>query len=227
MKPDQIPQLIKRISYADPRILPAEEEELIVMTALWASVLADVDHDFALHAVGRHYAQSPFTIRPSDIAILWHARVKDLAERHVDPVPAASPDNEAAYRAELGATRQAAASNVIPIRGPRAALGPGMPEVAASSYAIEDIHAIRIEGDIKRMYRDEIAKSAAENDRRKALVLKHDDLAKRLTEPPVGFARPDCWTGFVPMEHNAAGLNRSPIRQALAALVAEAERRAS
>lgn len=225
MTPDQIPQLIKQISYADPRILPVEEDELIAMAGLWAIVLAEVDYAFALNAAGQHYANSPFTVRPSDIAEQWRTRTHDLSGRHVDPLPAADPDDPWAYNAELRATRKAAAGNVVPFQSPRRALGPGGTERAVLAYEPEDLGAMRLEGDLKRMWAGVGPRAKDENARRKALVLKHEDLAKKLTEPPIGLARADCWTGFVPQEHNGAGLNRSPIRIALAQLVTAAELR--
>ena len=53
MNPRDIPQLLKQVSYADPRLLPEDERELASLAALWATVLADVPADFAMHAVGQ------------------------------------------------------------------------------------------------------------------------------------------------------------------------------
>ncbi|MFE1264431.1 hypothetical protein ACFW5X_28375 [Streptomyces albogriseolus] len=93
MTPDQIPQLLKQVSYADPRLLPEDRKELTGLAALWAGVLADVPAEFAMHAVGQHYAQSPFPIKPSDIASRWQAVVRDRMNRHSGTFePAAHPD---------------------------------------------------------------------------------------------------------------------------------------
>lgn len=33
---------------------------------------------------------------------------------------------------------------------------------------------------------------------RRDLVLRHPDIARRLTEPPIGYRRPEDWTGWIP-----------------------------
>ncbi|MFJ9644987.1 hypothetical protein [Streptomyces sp. NPDC101206] len=112
MTPDQIPQLLKQVSYADPRVLPDDEREVVGLAALWADVLADVPAQFAMRAVGRHYAKSPFPIRPSDIAEQWRAVVHDRMSRHTDTLepthhPALDPDDIAGFQATLRAERHA------------------------------------------------------------------------------------------------------------------------
>ena len=68
---------------------------------------------------------------------------------------------------------------------------------------------------------------ATRNKHRRAAVLAHPDLAAKLTEQPLNFARPDQWTGFIPPATTADhAINPSPVRAALVAIVAEAERRA-
>lgn len=57
----------------------------------------------------------------------------------------------------------------------------------------------------------------------RAVVLRHPDLAARLCEPPLDYARPDQWTGYVPPALCSGTINDSPRRQALLALVSEAE----
>jgi hypothetical protein len=222
MNPDQIGPFLERVSLTDPRILPDDKAEALAATALWAVTLADVDPGFAIDAVAQHYSQSPYLVKPSDIAAQWRTHVRNRAERYVDPLPAADPDDVAAYNAELLAGRRSGAHST-----PRAALGPGMPHVAALSYEEEDLGEMRMQGDLARMWKGVSAQAKAENDRRKRLVLAHPDLAAKLTEAPIGFARPDCWSGYVAMEIGINGINRSPIRRALAALLAEAERRAA
>lgn len=225
MTPDQLPAFLKQVSLADPRLLPGDKAEAMAMAALWSVALADVDLEFALNAVGRHYAKSPFQVKPADVADQWRNHVKDRAQRYVDPVPTADPDDPIAYNAELLATRQAAVQTGH-IPRPRTAIGPGAPEIAALAYEEEDLSAMRLEGDLKRMWEGVGGQAHAENKRRRGLVLAYEDLAERLAKAPINI-RPDCWTGFVPQELGAGGLNRSPIRRALAELVAEAERRAA
>jgi hypothetical protein len=219
MTPEHVGPFLKQIALTDPRILPTDTEEAIAAIALWAVSLADVDDHFALNAVARHYADSPYLIKPSDIAGQWRAHVRDRASRYVDPLPIADPDNPTAYNAELAAGRRSGTTNT-----PSAALGPGMPTVAALAYEPEDLGAMRLEGDLKRMWTGVGKQAKAENDRRKRLVLAHPDLAERLGQAPINI-RLDCWSGFVPQELGVNGINRSPVRRALAALVEEAERR--
>jgi hypothetical protein len=90
----------------------------------------------------------------------------------------------------------------------------------------EDIRLLRQQGDLGQTLRELVKQAAAADQSRKALVLRHEDLAERLTRPPIGFARPDCWTGYLAPELLPSGdRNTSPIRAALVAIVAEAERR--
>lgn len=112
MTPDQIPLLLKQVSYADPRVLPDDEREVIGMAALWAEVLKDVPADYAIKAVGAHYAVSPFPIKPSDISTRWHALVRDRMDRHngtFEPVahPELDPDDIPGFQRALLAERQA------------------------------------------------------------------------------------------------------------------------
>lgn len=94
------------------------------------------------------------------------------------------------------------------------------------SPAEEDIRALRQQNDLKA-FMDEARRAARdENDRRRRLVLAHEDLAKRLTEPPLAHSAPERWTGFVPPATCAGAINTSPVRAQLVAIVAEAERRA-
>lgn len=226
MTPDQIGPFLRRVAVTDPRILPTDEEEAFAATALWAVALIDVDYGFALNAVAQHYGKSPFLVKPSDVVERWRAQARDKAERHIDPLPAADPDDPVAYAAELRASRQAAAAGTGPQQSARAALGPGRYEIAANSYQEDDLSAMRMEGDLKRMWSGSGERGKAEMARCKALVLAHEDLAARLAQPPINI-RPDAWTGFIPMEQGGNGLNRSPVRRALAEILAEAERRAA
>ncbi|MGW7435672.1 zinc finger domain-containing protein [Streptomyces sp. NPDC054849] len=112
MNPEQIPQLLKQVSYADPRILPEDRQELQGLAALWAGVLADVPAEFAMWAVGQHYAESPFPIKPSDIAGRWRAHVRDRMNRHtgtLEPTryPELDPDDVAGFMRTLRTERHA------------------------------------------------------------------------------------------------------------------------
>lgn len=90
-----------------------------------------------------------------------------------------------------------------------------------------DIHEIRQQGDLRTYLRDLQAEARATNARQRALVLAQPDLAAQLLEPPTALERADQWTGYIPGNHWDGRPNRSPVREQLAALVAEAERRAN
>lgn len=137
MIPEQIPQLLKQVSYADPRVLPEDPKEVAGLAALWASVLADVPAQFAMQAVGIHYARSPYPIKPSDISTRWQAVVRDRMNRDVDPAPPVDPDNETAYRHALAAHRRAVATGQqAPVDHKMLTSGPAAEEVERRMAAL-------------------------------------------------------------------------------------------
>lgn len=69
-----------------------------------------------------------------------------------------------------------------------------------------------------RYEREEIA---ARRDR----VLAHPDLAEKLTQRPIDYAKPEQWNGYIPPDSHDGRHNRSPRREALPALVDEARAR--
>lgn len=91
-----------------------------------------------------------------------------------------------------------------------------------------------------RMWRAAAEASRIESQARRARVLAHPDLAKRLTEPPLSYTDPARWNGWIPprtlpedscggcssggrcTRDHAARLNDSPFRKALVAIAAEA-----
>lgn len=86
-----------------------------------------------------------------------------------------------------------------------------------------------IPGDVKLMR--ELAVRAARhgvefdvttNAERRRAVLAHPDLAERLCEDPLGYARPDQWTGFIPPAMWNQQPNTSPRRKALVEIYEEA-----
>jgi hypothetical protein len=134
---DQIPQLLKQVSYADPRLLPSDPKEVMALAALWATVLTDVPADFAINAVGEHYATSPFPIKPSDIADRWNTSVRDRMSRDngtFEPGdhPNLDPDDVIGYLAALRGQRQAVAQGFQPPNTVKAiTAGPAADEVTA------------------------------------------------------------------------------------------------
>lgn len=69
------------------------------------------------------------------------------------------------------------------------------------------------------------AASAEETAARKARVLQHPDLREGLTEPPLSYARPEQWNGWIAPATFNGERNDSPRREALVLLAAEALRR--
>ena len=64
------------------------------------------------------------------------------------------------------------------------------------------------------------------------LINRYRDIAAKLCEPPLSYARPDQWHGYIPPAYDAeteggvTRLNTSPRRAALLALLEEAAERA-
>lgn len=59
---------------------------------------------------------------------------------------------------------------------------------------------------------------------RRELVLRHPEIATRLTQPPLRYSRPEVWNGWVPPFMWGEQINNSPRRAALIVIVAEAEK---
>lgn len=214
MTPDQIPQLIKQVSYADPRLLPEDPAELMGLAALWAIVLADVPAEYAMTAVGEHYAQSPYPIKPSDIADRWRTTVRNrMRADNETEAPAADPDQPTAYIAALRYSRTRVAQGSVP------------PRAIPARADHEDVAAMHQQGDLREFIRQGMQAAAAENKRRRLLLRRHPDLAERLTVAPCPHTSPEKWSGYVAPDTWNGSHNDSPIRAAIAELVAEAERR--
>lgn len=90
---------------------------------------------------------------------------------------------------------------------------------------IDDVRALLAEGGMRELIAAACRETADASARRRALVLRHDDLAKRLTVQPLNFTTPEHWNGSLPPEMWNQVRNDSPRRPVLLALVAEAERR--
>ncbi|GGR80750.1 hypothetical protein GCM10010252_19080 [Streptomyces aureoverticillatus] len=129
----------------DPRSAPADQAAAEEVLDQWADLLADVPptaphpngrHWDASQVVRHHIATSPYPIKPSDVSRPWHSFRRDVVDRHHDPVPAASPDDPAAYRAELLGTRHAVALGAAPAATFRELTGGPAPEVAERLAAL-------------------------------------------------------------------------------------------
>ncbi|MBV6697483.1 hypothetical protein KV557_10135 [Kitasatospora aureofaciens] len=226
MTPDEIGPFLIRAAATDIRILPTDEAEATATTALWAVAMADIPFEFAVNAIAVHYAKSPYQVRPSDITDLWKAHIRQTAGQP-DPIPDTGDPVE--YRRQLAANRRAAhrepvtASAAIAAISGRPAPARGVPDLTE-----DDVRALRQQQDLARMLKDGNTRAKAECERRKRLVLGYPDLAEELTKPPLAYARPDCWNGGLGTDQIQDGRpNRSPSYRQLAAICAEAERRAA
>ena len=59
--------------------------------------------------------------------------------------------------------------------------------------------------------------------KRRAAVLNNPELARKLTAPPLRYAQPEHWNGYVPPQIWQGTANDSPHRRALVAIVSAAE----
>lgn len=109
MNLDETYQLLDRISLVDDRIVRADPAEAAGQADMWTVILADIPLAFAAHAVLEHYKQSPFALRPSDIAERWRKYVHDRLERHTESEPPAGDTGDDTYAAALFAERRAVA----------------------------------------------------------------------------------------------------------------------
>lgn len=114
MTPREIAALLAILGRLDPRLIRTDTGEARDQIAQWHELLGDVPlataHGWDSRVVARaHILDSPYPILPVDIARKWRAYRRDRLQRHTDPTPAADPDDQAAWQAELASTRQAVA----------------------------------------------------------------------------------------------------------------------
>ncbi|MFP8903877.1 zinc finger domain-containing protein [Streptomyces atacamensis] len=107
--------LLAYIGRLDPRTIRTDQGEARDQLAQWHELLADVPmatpHGWDVRVAAReHIRVSPYQILPADVARPWEAYRRDRLQRHTDPTPAADPDDQAAWAAELVSTRRAVAS---------------------------------------------------------------------------------------------------------------------
>ncbi|MEU3553334.1 zinc finger domain-containing protein [Streptomyces fragilis] len=117
MTPHEIGALLAYIGRLDPRLVRTDEDEAGDQIDQWHELLDEVPmtaHGWDARVVARaHILDSPYAIMPVDIARRWRAYQRDRLQRHTDPTPTADPDDQAAWQAELAATRQAVASGTV------------------------------------------------------------------------------------------------------------------
>lgn len=90
----------------------------------------------------------------------------------------------------------------------------------------DDIRSLKAEGELGRFIKFHMAEAQRAAAYRRGLVLRHPDLAAKLTESPINHSAPEKWNGYMPPATDCTGaMNTTRCRPALLALVAEAERR--
>lgn len=90
-----------------------------------------------------------------------------------------------------------------------------------------------VRGERLRHWRTRCDQERAEHQRRnidyRRRVLSHPELAKKLTQHPIGYDRPEQWTGFIPPQWITSAsadpdhriMNQSPQRAALVRIMTE------
>lgn len=91
----------------------------------------------------------------------------------------------------------------------------------------DDLRALHRDGDLTTYIKTQLADGARRRAERRALVLRHPDLAARLTQPPLPYTSPEHWGGHLGADTWTGRPNTSPERAALLEIVAEAEQRAT
>lgn len=78
-------------------------------------------------------------------------------------------------------------------------------------------------GDRQAMYADLVRDQHEENQARRDLVLRHPDIAARLTKYPFRYPQPEDWNGYMPPEMWRGARNDSPYRALLVRMLDDAE----
>ena len=89
----------------------------------------------------------------------------------------------------------------------------------------DDVRALLKEGGLREVIAASCRAVDDANAARRALILRHPDIATRLTKQPLNFTAPEYWNGSLPPELWNQVRNDSPRRPALLEMVAEAEKR--
>ncbi|MFK0172911.1 hypothetical protein ACIQU5_29360 [Streptomyces sp. NPDC090306] len=115
MERREVAAALAYIGRLDPRTIRTDPAEARDQIAQWHELLHDVpfatEHGWDVReAIRAHILDSPYPILPVDVARTWRAYRRDRLARHTDTVPAADPDDPAAWRAELLSARRAVAA---------------------------------------------------------------------------------------------------------------------
>jgi hypothetical protein len=92
-----------------------------------------------------------------------------------------------------------------------------------------EIAEMRSQGDLTAYRKAVAARARTMCTERRSAVLRHEDLALRLMDAPIKLTAPSMWTGYLPPKTHEGRTgpvtNRSPYREQLEAIVAEAQQR--
>jgi hypothetical protein len=84
----------------------------------------------------------------------------------------------------------------------------------------------------RQILRDAATVARMQTNEQHKLIMRYPDIRARLCDPPLRYARPDQWHGYIPpaydgeREDGSVPLNRSPYRAALMAILEAAAERA-
>ncbi|MFK0180028.1 hypothetical protein ACIQVR_29105 [Streptomyces xanthochromogenes] len=136
MTPQEVAALLAYMGRLDPRSVRTDRAEARDQLAQWAELLATVPATTpngwdAAEVIRRHVTTSPYPLLPVDLTRAWNAHARDVLGRHVDPTPAADPDDPVSWRAELLGTRHAVAAGTRPPNEQRELTGAMHEDVAA------------------------------------------------------------------------------------------------
>lgn len=148
----EVAALLNYAGTLDSRIgrVVADQQRAAGAINRWAEGLVDVPATTAdgtwdaMHVVRRYYEQRGgdqsaryYAVEPHTLLAAWAAHRAELMHRHTDPIPSVDPDNPAAWRAELLATRTAvAAGQEAPSTHRQLTFGGPQSEVAARLAAV-------------------------------------------------------------------------------------------
>ncbi|MEU9123544.1 hypothetical protein AB0C96_27350 [Streptomyces sp. NPDC048506] len=163
----EIAAVLAYIGRLDPRTIRTDAGEARDQIAQWHELLSDVPmatgHGWdAREAIRAHVLDSPYPILPVDVARKWRAYRRDRLERHTDPTPSADPDDEAAWRTELLATRHAVAAGVsAPATHRQLTHGGSHPDIAARLSAVGSCVPPAVRAELARFRPMRAAREAA------------------------------------------------------------------
>ncbi|MER7986495.1 hypothetical protein ABTY53_12960 [Streptomyces noursei] len=136
MERNEVGALLAYIGRLDPRLTRTDMGEARDQLDQWHDLLGNdvplvTHHGWDARVTAREYIlESPYPIMPVDIARKWRAYRRDRLQRHTDPLPSVSPDDQAAWTAELRGTRRAVATGVAaPTQHRELTGGEGDPEL--------------------------------------------------------------------------------------------------